>query len=101
MINLNPPHNWTAEEDMCCTEMFFKYYVEGHDITDVSYVVSLIKNKFPNLKQKSIKMRLQNIKAICNELKIANSCPLPELYNFCHQEKSAVLIYYLQNYEQK
>lgn len=82
-------HAWLKEEDFICCLEFIKRYIVGLSTTIQSCVDKLSK-ELPNLKSNSILYKLANIKQICFDLKIENSCPIVAKEHYSQQNMAAM-----------
>ena len=85
----NANHKWNIDEDIICCKKFIEYYiVEKSDIT-TSEFIKIISNKIPNIKESSIKMKIENIKYISEKSGYKDSSHLKGLANYSKQNEIA------------
>jgi len=82
---------WTVEEDEICCRACVDEYVINKSHMNVEFCIKLIMNN-PKIKRDSgtLKMRIQNIKAILDEWKVPNTLNISPL-NHTGQQTKAVL----------
>ncbi len=81
--------SWTEVEDKICCQAFLEEYVFLKKDTDVEKVLDDIKDyeNFIERDRSSIRMRLQNIKALVEELHIQNTARITPLNNAASQTR--------------
>lgn len=85
--------NWTIEEERICCENIVSTYVISKATTDVEDVLQKIK-LYPEFAMRdigSIRMRIQNIKALLEEFEIQNTLTLKPLRNVAKQTREVLL----------
>ena len=82
---------WTVEEDEICCRACVDEYVINKSHMNVEFCIKFIMNN-PNIKRDSgtLKMRIQNIKAILDEWKVPNTLNISPL-NHAGRQTRAIL----------
>ena len=78
-------HKWTFEEDYTCCMYYLKYIFSTPDDQSVQYLSYNISLKLPNISRESIKMKLQNIKALCVKYNFNDGLQISPLENYTNQ----------------
>ena len=86
--------NWTEEEETICCKAVVKEYVYSKSSKDIELFLREIRKNAVFSERKrdsgSIKMRLQNIKAVLGEFGVENTLPLSELLNASSQTRQTL-----------
>lgn len=77
-------HKWTEKEDEICVDAVFKEYV---DKTPLNSFLEKMSKKMPQVPQKSIRAKIQNIKWLLDEHEIVNLVPITGLSKASQQGK--------------
>lgn len=84
---------WTKEEDEILCTFCVQQYVKTSSCLSVECVISqcLSKKEFEGRSEGSIRMRIQNIKAVLEQNHIKNTIPIKPLSNFAEQTETTLL----------
>lgn len=86
---MNERKPWTVEEDVCCCKVCIDLYVVQKEKVYIEECVEKIKScsEMNGRDKGSIRMRVQNIKALLKELKIQNTLDVRPLANAAKQTR--------------
>ena len=83
-------HEWTFQEDRLCCKRYVEEYVIQKADTRLSEFVEKLSRELVSIKPTSLRMKVQNIKAIMLELRIADSFRYKESSNYSKQNLEAM-----------
>jgi len=84
-------HRWTYSEDELCCKRYFETFVIKKNTIDLTRFAELLHKELPDISIGSLKMKAQNIKYLCDELKIPNSLVAKSLSQYSAQSKKAFI----------
>lgn len=84
-------HRWSWEEDKRCCEVFVENYIIANTNKSFNEVVQILYVELPQLKESSIKLKLGNIKAICQYLGLHDYSTIKSVSNYSNQNYRAML----------
>lgn len=83
-------HRWTDQECLVVCTIFKNEFVDSNDfVKSIDSVVQQIEMQCPLLSAGSIKMKISNTVAICNEERIVHSCSIASLSHYSQQHRKA------------
>ena len=80
-------HKWTDQECIIVCTVFKNEIIKSHK--SIEFAVVQIKNQCPDLKTSSIRMKIANTVAICNEVGIEHYCGPTNLTHYSQQHRRA------------
>lgn len=84
---------WSVEEDTILSKLCIEKYVKGKEDLDIETFLNniMIHKEFEDRDKGSVRMRIQNIKAVLNELGMPNTIPITPLVNASKQTRKILL----------
>lgn len=88
----NTRKKWTIEEDTACCNACIDNYVIEHSSMERERFVDKVSSmpQFAGRDKSSVRMRIQNVKALLEEMHIENSLPIRPLANVAKQTRETL-----------
>ena len=86
-------HKWSYDEDKYCCEAFVENYIKYYPTPACTPkdTINEIKRALPQLDESSVRVKLANIKAICQELEVDECYPLSLAPNYSRQNYDVMM----------
>ena len=85
-------HTWTEKEDVLCCLEYLKYSLQNIYIKEYSPLLDKLSQQLQEISRNSIKMKLQNIKYLCEQNKIPDFIDIKSLSNYSQQNEYLFLL---------
>lgn len=82
-------HRWTFEEDFIVCKNFIDKYVVQKSAAGIQTVVSKVKEELPEINEGSVRMKMQNISALCSKYQVAATAKIKNLGQYSTQLEKA------------
>ncbi len=82
-------HKWTYEEDLACARAYVEFIMDKDPRKNIRMMIYKLSRILPQISQGSIRMKIQNLKAISNDNNFDDGIDLAPLSQYSFQSQCA------------